>query len=217
MEDVDFLSPEKGRETARKVADYRRRQRDAVLWRLDWAEAKTGPLPMAHFLVRSWRRVTHKWHPSYLLLSALTAANEALVQRLPDPDDCPSLSTVQRLELRLLRWLTGDRDTECEASARDAALWALLSISSQSAREEGPANRLHHPIVQSMRRPKRHLPEERQSPALPEGSAPLPAASQSPAISTDSRSTASQPPVVADDAEPATPVDPAHRLSENRK
>lgn len=192
-----------------------RRARDAEYWRRDWADAKTGPLPMAIFIVRSWRRLTHKWHPSYLALSALAAANEAIVLRLPDPDDYPSLSTAQKLRLRLLLWLTGSTETEGEASARGDLAWGPAPICEQVALGEALANQLLHPIGQGSQPARRAGPQSAGPCAEdPRRSSTSEAASRSPAISTDSRAIPSQPPAACDGSEPATRPAAAHRLSE---
>ena len=197
-----------------EIADERR-LRDANRRATDWADAKTGPLPMAHFLVRSWRRVTHTRHPSYLVLSALTAANEAIALRLPSPDAYPSLSAVQKLRLRLLRWLIGDKDTEDGASAPVDPAAAISPISAPISPGSAPASRPSHPMSSAAQRPIR--PGRRSAPLSAQLHDPLaasPAAAQSPAISNDSHLTASQPPVAAD-AEPATTQAAAHRLCED--
>lgn len=217
---VDPAAQEKADTDRAILRAQHRRSMKAEYWRSAWADAQTGPLPFAFFLVSSWRRLTHKAHPSYLVLSALSAVQESLVQRLPDPDDYRALSTVQRVRLGALRWLIGDKDIEGEPSGPTDHLRAPSSTLLRTALEEAPASPPQLPIGMGLRRPIRPAGQsDLQAAAFPDRSAPLPVAVRSPAISSNSHSVPTRPPsgVCADDEQP-NPADPAaHRLSETPK
>lgn len=228
MSDLRFLGTDPAREAAYKLAlarlEAERRERDAQFWLAAWADAKAGPLPMASFLVRRWRRITHKWHPSALLLSALEAVRqgaELWMQGLCENDP----AATRCVRLRLLRWLTGERETEGAAQECDADLQALSPTSCAGELAEGQANQrqLPNPLAQHpARSPRslRDLEDQLLSPAhraKEVGSTPT----QSPASSAPIGPVSSSSPVNSIPADPApindesaTTPTRAHRLSE---